>query len=191
VTKSFQSRWQQFRQMPTHPEVSIFPNRKPRLSPKDAVDAPLEGKCPSCHYSLRGIEPRYCPECGLHVEFEPVIVFSAAEHALVAAAGMLMDQHRITNMIVMPEAFDALLGMLGRSKRMPHLMVPYKFLFEAAKLLEDRFGKRTFAAGEKPPRRESGTSWTCPGCNEENPGTFEICWSCGASPPQRGDPENA
>jgi hypothetical protein len=32
------------------------------------------------------------------------------------------------------------------------------------------------ASPRLPPRK-------CPACGEENPGTFEICWSCGASLP--------
>ncbi len=24
-----------------------------------------------------------------------------------------------------------------------------------------------------------GPAWTCPGCREENPAGFEVCWACG------------
>ncbi|MBB5353056.1 hypothetical protein HNR46_003309 [Haloferula luteola] len=27
----------------------------------------------------------------------------------------------------------------------------------------------------------SGEDWTCPDCRETSPGTFEVCWKCGAS----------
>jgi hypothetical protein len=31
---------------------------------------------------------------------------------------------------------------------------------------------------EKDLQNSSNSKWNCPDCNEINPGTFEICWSC-------------
>ena len=29
----------------------------------------------------------------------------------------------------------------------------------------------------------SAPDWPCPSCNESNPATFDLCWSCGATRP--------
>jgi hypothetical protein len=34
---------------------------------------------------------------------------------------------------------------------------------------------------------ESGPSWICPGCHEENPGNFEECWKCQRNRPFKRD----
>jgi hypothetical protein len=31
--------------------------------------------------------------------------------------------------------------------------------------------------------RPQGPPVNCPGCGEQNPSTFEVCWSCGAALP--------
>ena len=42
----------------------------------------------------------------------------------------------------------------------------------ALQILKDRM----MSDGEK-----VHAEWACPECNEKNPGTFEVCWSCGAN----------
>ena len=44
-------------------------------------------------------------------------------------------------------------------------------------------------------RPSQAADWVCPKCREEVPGTFDLCWQCGASrpdsPTNSGDPEKA
>lgn len=35
---------------------------------------------------------------------------------------------------------------------------------------------------------KAGRTVECPGCEEENPGNFELCWSCGAELPETPRP---
>ena len=42
--------------------------------------------------------------------------------------------------------------------------------------------EQLFAQYQSQQQQESGPEWTCPGCDEPNPGNFESCWKCGANP---------
>jgi len=35
-----------------------------------------------------------------------------------------------------------------------------------------------FQAAASPPAG-TGPGWACPGCQEDNPGDFDLCWACG------------
>ncbi len=182
MSDAFLARWDEFRRMPNHPEMSVFPDRQPRALTDATRDALGELTCPRCRYSLRGISGVYCPECGLHLEYEPVTVFTAADQSLVWAAALVMDRHEISNLIV-TGSFDPFLGMFARASSMPRLMVPHKFYREGVEVLEREFGKRLFKRGETPPRPPASPRWECPGCGEKVPGSFDICWSCSSQRP--------
>jgi hypothetical protein len=179
MTDAFAARWDEFRNLPNHPEMSVFPDRVPCAGFRTGLESAEEIKCPRCKYSLRGIEPVYCPECGTHVEFEPTTVFTAADQSLVWAAALVLDQHEISNLIV-TGSYDPFLGAFAKTGSMPRLMVPLKFVYEAISILDGQFGRRVFKPGEAPPRPAPQPSWRCPACSEDNPATFELCWSCGA-----------
>lgn len=155
----------------------MFPDREPRITHRSAIGSDIELSCPSCGYSLRGIGAYRCPECGEDLEFEPVAVFCAADLSLVWVAGMVLDRHAISNVIV-TSGPDVLGGLFLDKSGMPRLMVPFKFFFEAVALLEQEFGGRMFKAGQKPPPPPQLPDWVCPGCGESNPSAFEICWQC-------------
>ena len=173
----FTERWEEFRKLPNHPEMSVFPDRPARITHLEAIDSDYEFKCPKCKYSLKGITGTYCPECGTHLEYEPVTVFTAAEQSLVWAAALVMDRHEISNLIV-TGSYDPFIGIFTGRGSMPHLMVPFKFFHEAANLLEESFGGRFFKRGERPAKSPEQPPWTCSACGEENPVTFEVCWKC-------------
>jgi len=178
MDEAIHDRWQQFRDLPNHPEMSVFPDREPVIRNEDVLEGGETFDCPKCGYSLIGIRADYCPECGIAVDYEPVTVFTAADLSLVWAAAMVMDQAAISNMIV-TGSFDPIIGLFTSRSSMPHLMVPFKFIHEATALLEKQFGSREFGTGERPAAQESGPDWTCSHCGERNPGTFEVCWQCG------------
>ena len=179
MADAFESRWGELRNLPNHPEMSVFADRAPRVSHRDVDDAAEKFNCPRCKYSLQGIEPVYCPECGTHVEFEPTVVFTAADQSLVWAAALVLDQHEISNLIV-TGSYDPFLGAFAKAGSMPRLMVPFKFVYEAISILDERFGRRMFKPGEAPARPAPEPNWTCPSCSEENPASFELCWNCNA-----------
>ena len=65
---------------------------------------------------------------------------------------------------------SSILGEIPVEAALPQLWVEREGDAERALALIDEF-LRTPAAG---PMR------TCPRCTEDNPGTFDLCWSCGA-----------
>ncbi len=181
MSEQVPERWAELQNLPNHPEMSIFPDREPRVRHRDVVGAEASLTCPQCHYNLTGVSGAYCPECGIDLEYEPIEVFQAAEQSLVWAAAMVLDQHEISNLIMLGNP-DPIAGIITRRHSNPRLMAPFKFYHEAVQVLEARFGRRSFKAGEHPPRPDSEADWTC-GCGEANPPSFEVCWACGRSRP--------
>lgn len=64
--------------------------------------------------------------------------------------------------------------------------VPIPDFFPALCVMEDEDYERAteilkshVRAAEQP----TGADWKCAACGEENPGTFEVCWSCGGGRP--------
>lgn len=49
---------------------------------------------------------------------------------------------------------------------------------------EDVEQARTVVAELKENQEEASRTVECPGCREENPGNFELCWSCGVELPR-------
>ncbi|MBK8266828.1 MAG: hypothetical protein IPK83_00335 [Planctomycetes bacterium] len=71
---------------------------------------------------------------------------------------------------------EAIFGIGSTHARDGKLAVERGRYFEAIHLL-NQFEQ----TGEMPPERSpSGDDWTCASCGEENPATFDVCWSCSA-----------
>ena len=169
-------RWSAFAESIERPDVSIYPDRAPRVSHATRVDSDIHFHCPLCAYDLRGLDSARCPECGMSIAYEPATVFVSADYALAFSAARLLDDHEVTNMIStrIATGAGALAGRLGRVAR---VMVPRKLFFEAAQLLDEAFGARRFDMGEKP-NLPQPAEWTCPVCDRLNPGSFGLCWYC-------------
>ncbi|MEZ6085793.1 MAG: hypothetical protein R3E58_18045 [Phycisphaerae bacterium] len=179
---SLPSRWIELRELPGHPEMSVFPDRDPKIQNRYAPDVGEDLKCPKCHYLLTGIGAEYCPVCGIELSYEPITVFSAADQSLVWAAAMVLDQNEISNLMT-SGSYDPILGIFTSRQSLPHIMVPFKFYHEAVQLLDTQFGQRLFKGGEKPSKLPEGPDWACSSCEEENPVSFEVCWNCGLQRP--------
>lgn len=176
------NRWIELQALPGHPEMSLFPDREPKIGNRDITEPDEHLTCPKCKYDLTQIEARYCPECGIELSYEPITVFAAADQSLVWAAAMVLDQNALSNLIV-TGSFDPVLGTFTRRHSLPHIMVPFKFYHEAVQLLDIEFGQREFKVGDKPAQPPAQPDWTCSGCQDDNPESFEVCWNCGLQRP--------
>jgi len=80
-------------------------------------------------------------------------------------------------------SYDPVLGIFTSRRSLPHIMVPFKFYHEAVQLLDAEFGQRVFKTGDRPTKVTTAPDWSCSGCQEENPESFEVCWNCGLQRP--------
>ncbi len=143
-------------------------------------------KCLTCGYPLAGLPSHRCPECGVEFAMEdhipkgdfPPLIFNAKEVIATLENLDLFKQARIP-VIELARAGDMLYGIGGATYTGPHLGVARMMYFDAIDLL------RRHQLGELANPDDASTTspdkpdWTCSACDEENPGTFDICWNCG------------
>ena len=65
------------------------------------------------------------------------------------------------------EFSSGVMGEVPFSEAWPQLWASEEFMDQALLLIE---------SSEK--MADSKSDWVCKVCDEENPGTFEVCWSC-------------
>lgn len=177
MDKTLPTRWIELRELPGHHEISVFPDRPPKVQNSNVPEGE-EPDCPKCRRSLNGRTAKYCPDCGIELSYEPVTAFAAADQSLVWAAAMVLDQNEVSNLIV-TGSVDPVLGTFTHQQSLPHIMVPFKFYHEAVQLLDNEFGQRMFKTGQQPPKPKTHPDWPCTGCQEHNPESFDVCWNCG------------
>ncbi|HTS85893.1 MAG TPA: DUF2007 domain-containing protein [Usitatibacter sp.] len=83
-------------------------------------------------------------------------------------AGHLAD--RGVRALIFNANASSILGELPLEASLPQVWVEHPRDAERARALIDEFLR---APGNGEPRR-------CPNCSEENPPSFDLCWSCGA-----------
>lgn len=143
-------------------------------------------RCLKCGYYLAGLPRRQCPECGRTFTMEehippgdfPPLIFEGREVRAVPDTVNLMRRARIPFMeqVGPMESMYGLSDLPGSRRR---LAVARGFYFQAIELL-----RRFHHHGELPEEPAAPPpDWTCPGCGETNPGTFEVCWNCSETPP--------
>ncbi|WPB77543.1 DUF2007 domain-containing protein [Archangium violaceum] len=76
------------------------------------------------------------------------------------------------------ENLAPLAGEIPSTETWVELWVPEEEVERARELVEELEGDEEKAAREV----------ECPECREENPGNFELCWSCGEELPERPRP---
>ncbi len=150
----------------------------------DALPVPDLGlACMGCGYPLAGLMSHACPECGAGFSLEAYIPTGdmptlVADGALVRAERdiiELLQAYRITYV-----EQHGPLALLSHPGMVPNesaaLGVMRDQYFEAVDLI-----RRWRHDEPLPPAVEllERDPWRCAQCREENPGNFEVCWSCG------------
>ena len=108
-----------------------------------------------------------------------MVIFGGDEVALTPDVMALLRAHGILYMpSVGPlEVAYAMNASLGNKQK---LTVPRADYFRVIDLLR----RREIGEPLPPPEEVNGAAdWECPACGESSPGTFEVCWNCGAAAP--------
>ncbi len=104
----------------------------------------------------------------------PVPIFNGRELRGLPEVLDLLRQYQIPFVEVLGPA-DSLYGLTGATHRRTRIGVIRSRYWEVIDLL------RRHVLGQPLPTVEVSDrpAWTCSGCREENPGTFDLCWNCG------------
>ncbi len=141
-------------------------------------------RCRRCGYGLAGLPRHQCPECGQTFTMDemvppgdfPIVIFNGSELRGKPEVLDLLRQSRIPFIEILGPA-EAMYGMVETLRGRSRIAVPRASYFEVIDLL-----RRQALAEPLPPVEETtAPDWTCPSCQAENPGTFDICWSCEAA----------
>ncbi|MCB9854995.1 MAG: hypothetical protein H6818_04850 [Phycisphaerales bacterium] len=158
----------------------------------EALPTPDLGlRCMKCGYPLAGLSERRCPTCGSPFEYEsfvpkgdyPAVIVDGKEALLTPDVQDALRRAKIPYMEIAEET-AGLYGMHSVTQSKSRVGVPRSLYFDAVLILRQlHVGELEF------PPEAVAADWTCPSCDEENPGTFEICWQCGAQ--RQDDAPNA
>ncbi len=158
----------------------------------DALPVPDLGLCClKCGYGLAGLASHRCPECGKPFTMEehipegdfPVVIFRGKEVTDSPDVVELLKRYSIPHVFLMWPG-QTMFGSLATSEAKRRVGVPRASYFRVIDLL------RRQALGEEMPPADGAIerpAWTCAACEEENPGTFDVCWNCGRPAPDAGD----
>ena len=153
--------------------------RDPRFTGRESPLPDFGLRCPQCDHPLVGAVGSACGHCG--AAFDPAVwrphgawfVLDAELCGALPIAGVqaLLAAEGVPYFPVMEMTISEIYG--GQSIMVNRLRVPSEFYFEVRWLLqsERREVEAVRAAGEQ-------TQWRCSHCGEDNPGHFEVCWSC-------------
>jgi len=145
--------------------------------------------CQNCGYPLANLTEHRCSECGHPVDMDAHIP-EGAFPLLIAGGETVKDSPEVRELfeayhipiMVQNDPLTMVFGegnkILDRLRPAQPIMVPRDRYFEAIDLI------RRWKLDEDlpPPPKEflAHGPWICQACGEENPETFEVCWSCGA-----------
>ncbi|MFQ5412399.1 MAG: hypothetical protein ACE5EC_08865 [Phycisphaerae bacterium] len=110
------------------------------------------------------------------------MIFNGREVRLTDTVTEVLRRTRIPYLEDLHPA-ETMPGLRQPSRKGGRLAVPRDAYFHVVDLL------RRYELFDElpPPPDESPPDWTCPTCNESNPGNFELCWNCSESHPTRYD----
>jgi hypothetical protein len=152
----------------------LTPLRPPEITARTRPVPDLGLICGKCEYPLKGLPGDRCPECGEAfslTDFVPPEPWGEVAGAATATEAVLMfSRLRSAGIPCLLEdakgvqgahAADVMVGGPAHKR----LRVRRDYYLDALAALSS-------------PIDEPGESWTCPGCSEEVPGNFDICWKC-------------
>jgi predicted RNA-binding Zn-ribbon protein involved in translation (DUF1610 family) len=139
-------------------------------------------KCLSCGYHLAGLPRHICPECGRPIQMEehippgefPMLIFNGQYVMLANELRELLRRYAIPFME--NKIYDEIVMMGPQAASSGRLCVPRERYFEVIDLLRRRMLGEPMP--DVPDAAAGVEEWTCPGCGESNPGSFELCWNC-------------
>jgi rubrerythrin len=152
--------------------------RGPRFSGHELPIPDFGLGCGGCGTPLLGWSTRQCPECGAMFDPEarrPAKAWFAVEPEmcgpmLTPMVEMLLAGEYVPHFYLDHKTFLDI--SLGGSARGARLMVHREFYYELLWLLREE-AKRV-----ERERASVGDEWRCGQCGADNPGNFDLCWSC-------------
>jgi hypothetical protein len=135
--------------------------------------------CDACDVSLAGAAGEECPACGTPFDLEAlrpqrdwfVLDRDLTGELLMPAVQTLLAHEHVPHFEVHDDALRRIYGTAEVTVR--RLRVASEFYFEVLHLLQEaRLEYESARAAADEP------GWACPGCGEENPLHFEVCWNC-------------
>ncbi len=105
----------------------------------------------------------------------PVVIFRGKDVTDSPDVVGLLKHYRIPHIVVLWPG-QVMFGLPGITQAKSRVGVVRASYYQAIDLL-----RRQALGEEMPPADEAAErpDWTCPACEEENPGTFDVCWNCG------------
>jgi hypothetical protein len=141
-------------------------------------------RCRTCGYPLAGLPRHLCPECGKTILLEefippgdyPVLIVDGKIVKATEAIDELLRRYEIPALYEQTR-MEVMLGPIEHGRGLGKLCVPRDRYFETIDLL------RRAALGEAMPPEpgragDPETEWSCNGCGEANPASFDLCWNC-------------
>jgi len=145
---------------------------------------PLGYRCHSCDYDLTGAGEHRCPECGrpfspddyLPPGAYPLLIVEGSPVRPTADVIALLDEHQVPHGSEL-NPLDQAFGFRFSAVEQPTVTIMRDFYWDAVDLIVRE--RRGLPLPDAPPPREDRPDWVCDGCQESNPGTFDVCWQCG------------
>lgn len=153
--------------------------RHPRFTGYESPLPDFGLHCPACGAPLAGALNQRCGVCGAPFDpeywrpIEPWFILDRGlckELPIPGVQAMLAAEH-VPHAPVLEKSLGEIYG--GASMTVSALRVASEFIFEVLYVLCE--ARRELLAARV---RGARGAWRCGHCGEENPGHFEICWSC-------------
>lgn len=135
-------------------------------------------RCPRCARNIDGLNEANCPGCHLPITAEslrPVREWITAPTERLSSALVELEFQAVRLPYIPAQSSSPMDFFMGTPVGGRQLLIPAEFHLEA--LVVVRQLRQRLAAGAAHARH----NWRCAKCGEEVPGSFEVCWNCGAA----------